>query len=147
MVSKQIPIKKLVGRIISQSTSKGNMQALANMAADMITRRTRDGYGVSRPRGFLERLKPLAQSTVERRKRLKLHGSTTPETSNLTETGQMLRALVGRARNGRATLIIQGTKAQRKARINSEQRPFLNLAEREEAELYKWFKQLVRRSK
>ena len=56
-----------------------------------IVERTRgEGKGVKIRGGNRQPLKSLAQSTIRSRRYKKLHVSTSPETSNLTETGKML---------------------------------------------------------
>lgn len=60
------------------------------------------------------KLKPLSPKYIEQRKKSKnLHPHTTPETSNLTATGQMLDALRGRAGGGKVTIDIKPTKRKK----------------------------------
>lgn len=71
-----------------------NMKKYGQMVADMIRLRTRLGDGVPKEMSDKEKLKPLAQSTKDERKRLqgkgKLSSLTAPNKSNLTRTGQLL---------------------------------------------------------
>lgn len=60
------------------------------------------------------KLKPLSPKYIEQRKKSKnLHPDTTPSTSNLTATGQMLDALRGRAGGGKVTIDIKPTKRKK----------------------------------
>jgi len=72
------------------------LAALGDFAIDMIQKRTRHRKsGVKRPGANTSRLKQLAKTTIEHRTGVMryLHGDTTPQTSNLTYTGQMLDSI------------------------------------------------------
>ncbi len=64
-----------------------------NMAAELIRKRTRLGYGVRSYGGSKERLKPLSDKYKTRRKDMDLSQNTTPAKSNLTKTGQLLDSI------------------------------------------------------
>lgn len=60
-------------------------------------------------------LKDLADSTVSQRSRYKkrLSKDTTPATSNLTATGQLLDALTGKSLGGKVTIFIKNNKRRK----------------------------------
>lgn len=64
---------------------------------DIIRSRTLDGYGITQDGGSKKNLKKLAKSTIIRREYLDRQGllsdNTTPVTSNLTQSGQMLDSI------------------------------------------------------
>lgn len=62
---------------------------------EQIQRRTRLGKGVTEG-GALEKLSELSDSYKDKRKKSKLDGTTKPNKSNLTFTGQLLKSLRGK---------------------------------------------------
>lgn len=143
------PIDQLIKSIkdsLENVESTRNMKKLADEMALQIKKRTREGFGTpkgSRGRGIKERLKPLSQSTIDSRKRLRgkgqLSGKTSPSKSNLTETGQLLDSLRGRVpRKGEAEVSLRSgrrSKGKGKRITNDEvaffvsgDRPFLDLS-------------------
>lgn len=86
-------LKKKLGQVGNQA----DLRAVGELSAEIIRERTRRGYGVAKQGGGQSRLKPLAKSTIKKRqylaKRGLLSGLTSPATSNLTLTAQMLDSL------------------------------------------------------
>lgn len=134
---------KLMKAIIATENelkSRKNMKILAEMSAEIVRDRTRVlGKGVQKRGGYRKDLAPLTKSTIEKRRRnKKLHPSTSPSRSNLTETGQMLDGLYGKSdRKGEGEIAI---KSRRKGttKTNDEvaffvsgKRPFLDLSSAE----------------
>lgn len=104
----KIDFKKAISNItkeleasIKRTTDRNSMQKYAKFLAGEIKLRTRLGYGVEENEGEKKRLAPLAKSTKTQRQARKdkgrLSNSTDPNKSNLTQTGQLLDALDGRA--------------------------------------------------
>lgn len=79
-------LRKLRGKL----TQPEIIKKMGDESIDIIFKRTRAGYGVDKPRGSIEKLAPLAKSTIEARKKKSLSSKTSPGKSNLTETGSML---------------------------------------------------------
>lgn len=101
--------------------------AVTQEALNLIVAHTRSGMGVDA--GGQERpLKPLSKPYVDRRQRLSLHSTTSPSTSNLTQTGEMLESLIIVKTTSGYT--ITGGNPNISARIAnvSQERPFLNLS-------------------
>lgn len=94
-------IRKSLGDVVSRK----EMLEIGDFAVDLIVKRTRLGYGVSKQFGTKMRLKSLSESYKKRRAKFAgLSGTTTPSRSNLTLTGQMLESMdVITARDGRVT--------------------------------------------
>lgn len=115
-----------------------NMKKYGEMVADMIRLRTRLGDGVPREMAEKEKLKPLADSTKEQRKRLqskgKLSNLTTPNKSNLTRTGQLLDSeKVKSVSTGKVTVGPSGTRDDGKSNADvaeyvSKSRPYNHLS-------------------
>jgi len=101
----------------------------AQDAREIIYDRTKAGRGVSEMGGTAVSLRPLAPATVARRERIKMHASTSPRTSNLTETGQMLEDMQAKKRGG---FHLIGFRTSRSAKVagfaHEGGRPFLFLA-------------------
>lgn len=127
-----------VERSLNELTSQSNLSPIATDLTEIIRRRTRLGYGVEKTGQPKQKLQPLASSTVRSRARKKSHGAlsekTSPKKSNLTETGQMLDSLRGRAIN---KLIEIGPTGDRNKKLTAyhqlgnaklPKRRFLNLA-------------------
>lgn len=94
---------KKVEKALDDLTNSKNLSSIANDLAFVIKRRTRLGYGVEKSGDNKEKLAALKTSTVASRKKKKKKGNlaqeTSPTKSNLTESGQMLNSLQGRAIN------------------------------------------------
>lgn len=110
----------------------------AREAASTIQRRTRQGFGVARDGGALERLAPLSPAYVKYRRAnaSRLSSFTSPGRSNLTFSSELLGSLSVAKRGGAWKVVLEGaredglTNAQL-ARYVSRRRPFLNLAKSE----------------
>lgn len=127
-------IKRVDGAFI-ESTTRSTTQKFASMGATQIKARTRAGFGVRNGRKI--RLKPLAKSTIEQRKRTRLSPLTSPRRSNLTRTGEMLRNIVGRGLRQRIVIRFS-RETRRDGKRNSDiagfvekDRPFFSLTNRE----------------
>jgi hypothetical protein len=136
-------------RIIEQKVAR----EIAARIVDFIKLRTREeGDGTSGP---LKRLSP--GYIKSRAKSENLSQDTTPGTSNLTATGQLLDALRGRAGGGKVTVDIKPTR--RKAELNGkrsgltneqvrkyveEDREFLKLSPQEKQDVIDLATQLIK---
>jgi len=114
MAKVKAQITQILNNIIKDVRSqvaKQRMQLLANEALRLILERTRAGFGVKDSGGRISKLKKLSPKYVAYRKRNRrlLSSTTSPETSNVTFTGQMLESLkVQQAANGRASIRAPG---------------------------------------
>lgn len=89
-------IKQVLDKIreaTNASIAKELLGSTANFLVGEIFKRTKAGYGVSRNLGTASRLKPLSKKYIDYRRRSFLSSDTTPGTSNLTFSGQMLASL------------------------------------------------------
>ena len=126
------------------------LNKIGKRAKNLIEKRTREGYGVNEA-GAKEKLAPLApHSTIpERRRFSRLSSKTTPETSNLTRTGGMLRDL--KVRLNEKTIEIyfnQDSSAKkedyaREGSRNRPKRPFASLTTEEIDKLVKFYIQMI----
>lgn len=140
---------------IEKALAPKKMKILAEFGADLIKKRTRLGFGVSRRGGTKERLKPLkstpkGKSYVDQRerdrKKGKLANTTTVKKSNLTRTGQMLDSLSGRAIsegkfevgfNPKNRFDSSDNNAEIAAFVSQKGRPFLEFSKAEIAQIEK----------
>jgi len=152
---------KEIKKVIGLSTSRKNLTRYGNIAVKRIQARTSKGFGVARTGKIGQRkkgLKALATSTVNRRKRSKLHSSTSPGKSNLTFTGQLLESLKVKKINPRkGSLVISPEGRRRDGLANFEVagfadeggRPFIGLTREDlniiRKEYQSTFSKLVRR--
>lgn len=94
--------RKLVDQAMNELISQQTMGPVAIELKNIIQRRTRLGSGVEQTGAQKTPLAELASSTKLSRQRKKAAGllsdKTSPNKSNLTETGQMLNSLRGYAR-------------------------------------------------
>jgi hypothetical protein len=84
---------KRINAALVESIKPRELEPVGRFAIDIIVKRTRLGYGVSRNYGFKESLRKLSSKYIKRRQRISLGELTTPKKSNLTLTGQMLRSM------------------------------------------------------
>jgi hypothetical protein len=138
-------IYKALRKAENEIKSRSNMKAIAQVSAEMIKDRTRfKSKGVEYRDGPEHKLARLELSTIKARRRKKLHSSTTPEKSNLTESGQLLDALYGKGIKKGVGIV--GIKSSRKkseltndevAFFVSGKRPFIDLSKKEITKLIK----------
>lgn len=114
------------------------LKKIALDLADQVKKRTRSGKG-STETGNETNLKPLAPSYVKARSKMKLSPDTSPATSNLTQTGDMLNDITANvtASNDKINITIgfNSAKERKKAGYVSEDRPFMSLTKAEEQQL------------
>lgn len=130
-------IKEAFTQAVDSIGAPESMRKFGEKAADMIRLRTRLGSGVQRDGAEKDRLKPLAASTKKKRAQSKLSQFTTPNRSNLTETGQLLDSVEPKNPTQRkVTVGPQGPRDDGKtneevAKYVSEARPFNHLSKTE----------------
>jgi hypothetical protein len=99
--------RKVIEDAFKAATSKEAMAKYGKAAAQYIKVRTRQGYGVkgnNEPKNNLDALSEKYKAT-RKKNRNELHGSTRPNKSNLTYTGQMLDS-VGVTYANQGTVIV-----------------------------------------
>lgn len=129
-------LETLVDDVINQELT----DKVGRKVVNTVKARTRDGYGVKSNGARKQKLKKLREPTKRIRKDLKkkgrLSGKTTPETSNLTRSGRMLDN-IGYSASSREVNVAPKGKEQQKARDVSKDRPFMNLSKKEIKEVTK----------
>jgi hypothetical protein len=126
-------------------TDKRILQELGELVVEIIRERTRDGKGVKAPGANTTRLKPLSKKYIQWRSKFGgLSSETSPSTSNLTLTGEMLDSLSFDVRNGRLVVNVTGASNIKKAIYVSEERPFANLSKGEQTKLLKELERLMK---
>ena len=90
-------LNKRVNRAVRFGLRPTFMQRLSEQAADQVRRRTQLGRGVNPATKKTFRLAPLKDTTVDYRERYasRLSKKTTVGRSNITATGQLLKAITG----------------------------------------------------
>ena len=113
--------------------------ALGQKASQMVTDRTKSGFGVKKNNSGETQLKPLSPKYIEQRKKLKSRGKlsseTTPNKSNLMKTGEMLNDIIYKSNSKEAVVFIKEEKNKKKAIRGKKERPFMNLSKNEIQEL------------
>lgn len=127
------PLSELnASRFLTTLITDDFLEALGKLAADQVRTRTRLGYGVENAEQPQQKLKPLAQSTREKRQRLKQNGrlsdQTSPAKSNLTESGKLLDSISFKVSGTTVEVFINGKRNQAVTKYVSDARPFFNLS-------------------
>ena len=87
-------ITKKIKKTLTRGISPQEARSVGQFAIDLIVKRTRLGYGVSKQYGTKSRLKALSANYKKRRATFRgLSATTSPGKSNLTFTGQMLASM------------------------------------------------------
>jgi len=135
-----------LGIVVKESASQRAMREYGKRAIRLISKRTRNGFGVKKSGAKSTRLAKLRPSTIASRKSSPLlnRGLTSPGKSNLTFTGRLIDSLlVKEVQNGK--VVIGADRNRRKGGITNEElaslmekgssnrkaRPFLNLSSNE----------------
>lgn len=123
---------------IQKELAKDAVPELGMQMADEIKKRTRLGYGVSKNNGSKERLESLSEQYKRARSRMDLSGETSPNKSNLTQTGSMLDSLEP-VRTGEYSIQVTPTgndsngisNADKASWLTEQGRPFMFLSKPE----------------
>ena len=102
---------RALDRVLSGLYRPGDPANIAIQARDIIYKRTKSGYGVTRQRQRVK-LPALKETTVEIRKRYEGPKGEyfSPRRSNLTFTGQLLKAMRIKQAGSRATLTLSSRR-------------------------------------
>ena len=124
---------------------------LGNQLAEDIRDRTRKGYGTTTNGGEKQRLAALSDEYKKQRRRMPLHTDTSPNKSNLTQTGSMLDSLQFNKTGKNEGLVTptgydnKGVSNRDKADYVSDQgRPFLFASKAEEKRLVNTLKKKLK---
>lgn len=131
-------LERIMRKLLKEATSTESLQELGDDAAELIKKRTRLGYGLSEHGGTKSKLKQLNPKYKKYRQKIDLSSATTPNKSNLTQTGHMLDdigATVGS--NNSVSIGFTDDFANQKAEWVSEDRPFNFLSKAEISQLRK----------
>jgi hypothetical protein len=145
-------IVKSLKKVLDDSIKASAMTPTSKFAADLVVKRTRLGYGVDKNMGAKEKFAKLSPNYVKQRKMFAgLDGSTRPNKSNLTRTGQMLASIQPKVVSGQ--IIIKPTGAHKGGFSNeqlakwnedgSRNRPrriFLNISELEFNQIKRFYR-------
>ena len=130
-------INKIARSIFETVYSPRTKQAIGEFAVRQVKRRTKRGLGVNNK--TLEPLKELKSSTVKTRRALKKNGKlssdTTPDKSNLTQSGNMLNDLQWEDKGRSVEINFKTSKSNEKAENNNDKRQFMDLSKQEEEEV------------
>lgn len=139
-MSKQLELLKKKLQVQIRLAQVKAAKALAEAIPEVIKLRTRqEGEGVN------GKLKDLEDSTIKYRERYSdnLHPDTSPKTSNLTGTGQLIDAIQGKSAGSKVKIEIKGGKRKgelsggKSKKSNKEVRKYVEDAGREFLELSK----------
>ena len=110
-------IFKRISDAISEAVKPKSIDPTARFTIDIVVKRTRLGYGVSKQFGQKEKLKKLSKKYIQKRETFRgLDSLTRPRTSNLTLTGQMLKSMdVIRAPGGGVAIGPTGNRTDSKS--------------------------------
>lgn len=114
-VVRKIVFAAALEKALEEVRKPATMKRLGDKAAGMIKLRTRLGHGVTGDGTDKQKLKPLSDSTRESKRgklrRGELSSDTTPNRSNLTDTGQLLDSIKAfDAQNGSIKVGPTGTR-------------------------------------
>lgn len=105
------------------------------------------GQGVKREGSPTSNLKPLSPKWIARRAAYAgLHPETTPSTSNLTYTGEMLDGLYYTVKEGQVIVSVRRGEALKKAIYTNETRPWANLSKGEITKIRQAVERLVKKN-
>lgn len=92
-------MERALAAALREALKPENMLRYGKLAAEMIRKRTRLGYGAKKSGSEKSKLKELKPGTKDSRKKLSQRGElsefTSPNKSNLTRTGQLLNSVDG----------------------------------------------------
>jgi len=128
------------------------LNELGRLEVDRIQRRTRAGRGCAKERGPEFKLEKLSPGYIEqrRRRRSELDGTTQPGRSNLTFTGEMLRAVSYKikARAGEVLIFLKGQRNKKIARYHEGEgrvdRPFFHLSNNDYRKINETYRRFIR---
>lgn len=142
-------LNRVKGKVKDAQTAK-RLKMLGDYIANTVVERTRSGRGVKKMFGNISRLAPLKKSTIKKREMFRgLDSTTTPETSNLTMTGKMLRSIKAKVQDGKITIAPTGERNIKLAQYahdgsaNRKPRVFMNFSRGELTSFVKIYRQIV----
>lgn len=137
-------------KIVVQAKSSKEVEALAEFVVDLIVKRSRLGYGITRHGGEKVKFPELSENYVLMRKKNRgsLDSTTSAKKSNVTYTGQLLRSL-GYRRRGKSGFIVQAEGSRDEGGTNEEvayqllkkrNRKFIGLTRSEERQVARFYR-------
>ena len=135
---------------VKQAQSQKVLKEFGDFITEIIVERTRSGRGVKKMFGNISRLAPLKTSTIKKREMFAgLDNTTTPETSNLTMTGKMLRSIKTTVTEGKIIIRPTGARNIKVAQYahdgskHRQPRIFMNLSRGEFTSFVKLYKKMM----
>ena len=138
-----------IRKAIKDAFNKQYFTQIGKLVRNQIRVRTRSGFGVRSNGARQQRLRPLSRGYVATRQFARKFGilasTTSPGTSNLTFTGNMLESIRYRASNDGVILGFANRRAIDTAdEVQSKGRPFFNLSASEVRNLTRQFNNRLR---
>lgn len=113
-------IMKRLSSAVKEAVDRKSMADVGKFTVDLIVKRTRLGYGVSKNFSEKQKLAALSKKYIlTRRDFPRLSPTTTPRKSNLTRTGQMLESLKFKY-TGPGAISIEPTGTRDDGRTNAQ---------------------------
>ena len=132
-------ISTAINNSIKKATDQEALRIIGKVVSEDIKERTIDGYGVDKKGQSKKKLKPLKQSTINRRKREKLAANTSASTSNLTRSGAMISSVDYQVFSQKVEIDVSNKNARKAKENKNLGRNFLELS----AENMKDIKELI----
>lgn len=112
-------IGELPRRVAQHITSRPYLEMIGKLVSEEIVIEGRRGYGAEKDNSIVKKFKPLAESTINRRKHLRAIGKlselTSPNKSNLTETAHMFDNLTYKIKQDGVKILFADSWAKKKA--------------------------------
>jgi hypothetical protein len=107
-------LKAELKKVVDAAVKRDNMKAVVEDLNKEIIARTKSGKGITKHNGAEKTLPELTKSTIRFRRYKGVASDTTPETSNLTETGKLLQSTNTVAFRAKGEIRIKTKKQQDK---------------------------------
>ncbi len=135
-------------KLLKKMTSKSLLLEVGDFVVDMIKDRVQGrGQGVRAAGSPTSKLKPLSKGWImQRANSPRLSSETTPSTSNLTYTGQMLDGLYATFKNGKLIVTVKSGAALEKATYTNETRPWVNVSKGEATKIRAFVERLIKKN-
>ena len=145
-------ILKRISSTVKEAVNREALDSIGLFAVNLVVKRTRLGYGVSRQFDKKQRLAPLSPGYVKSRKMFEgLSDLTTPKRSNLTRTGQMLDSIRHKVKGNSVEIRPEGRRTDGKLNsdiayynaIGGKNRPrrvFMNISELEYKQILRFYR-------
>lgn len=122
-------LKTNLDEVLKVITSRVTLGLPAVKLENSMKARIRAGRGVAGNGEQEQLLKSLSREYIKKRSKMALDETTSPSTSNLTLTGQMIASITAQVMNGKISIGVTGASNQNKALwAESKGRPFIYIS-------------------